>query len=230
MWLVMAGLVVAAAIFAGVWIYQHGFFSGEMAFRRLGQRVEKAKTIYIEITQRLGSQPPSSLALAIEKPERVWTRNQNPTWGALETMSDGKNTYGHVQKGDLYWITPSAEFAKQTIPPTLAGLGAPDALRESGVKKVSVRKGKMSTINGQRAYTLSVDMDGNKGTLYLAMWSLLPLRQTAAMKGGTRTIEYRKFALDQPLPREVRFSPPPGVPLMNFEAVVERLNAPEGTP
>ena len=224
-WFVIA-VVAAGVIFAGVWVYQRGLLSGEAAFHRLGQRVEAAKTIYMETTQRLGDQS-SSLALAIERPEHVWTRNDSADYGTMETMSDGKNTYGHIQKGDLYWITPSAEFAKRTVPATLAALGAPGALRETGVKRVRVDKGRMCSIKGQRAYALTVDMDGNKGTLYLGMRSLLPLRTRVAVAGGTLTIEYRKFVLDQPLPREVRFSPPAGAPLMNLEAAGQKLNAPE---
>ena len=226
-WLWGLGALAAAVLTAGLYLWPYGLLPAGTVFGRLGQRVDAAKTIYMEYTQSLGDSAAVRAALAIEKPDHVWTAMPSQTLGTVEWMSDGKNTYGHFQSGQVYWMEPSAEFAQTMIRSTLANLGAPSALRASGVKKVQVRKTRVVQIKGQRAYALNVDMDGAKGTLFISARSLLPLRASVPTEAGTQTIDYELFALDQPLPQKVRFSPPKGATLGNLEAALEETNVAE---
>lgn len=218
----LAALVALAAIGVGVYAYLYGPLPAETIFRRLGERAEAAKKIYMRYTLKLEDGAQVRSALAIEKPERAWTWNEGGT-GAAEAMCDGTNTFGHLEALDLWWVRPSATLTDSVVQPTLANLGAPSAMRATGIKKAVVRKGPTVKIKGERAYTLEVDMGGQKGTLYLSARSLTPLR--ARVKSGKTAfeIDYEAFAFDQAFPPEVRFKPPEGVTLHNEQALLRDL-------
>ena len=208
-------LVVLLAGSAGAYVWLYGLLPAGAVLEQLGERVEQARTLYLVASYQLGHGQPIEFAQAIEKPDHVWTKLTSPVMGDLETMCDGEKTYGLIAEEGVYWMTPSPDYAQTAITQTLAGLGSRQAARQLGWGKLEVSKSRVERLRlretgpEERCYVLRVRAKGAESTIHVSTRSLLPLR-TVLRDGQRQTIEYRQFALDEPLPKEVRFTPPAG--------------------